>query len=141
MYCKVPYIYHHNQPVVSARNTKKSHPPKEPIMVSTRQGNDYKMPEKTNPSRGGRKRGGGVSSGASAAAAAKKPSRGPRPNDDEEDALAAGITAGVVAALEYAAAGGSSYDSNHGCQGWGIYDNDNGVAFGGGSSGGGRRQR
>ena len=86
--------YHHNQPVVSARNTKKLHPPKEPIMVSTRRDGDYK-PEKMNPSRGGRKRGGGVSLSASAAAAAKKPSRGPRPGEEEEEDA-------VAAALEYA---------------------------------------
>ena len=99
--CMVMYrtYYHHNQPVVSARNTKKSHPPKEPIMVSTRQGGDY-TPEETNPLRGGRKRGDGVSSGASAAAAAKKPSRGPRPGEEEEEDA-------ITAELEYSMSYGS----------------------------------
>ena len=59
MYGNVPYLYHHNQPVVSARNTKQLHPSKESIMVSTRQGGDY-TPEKMNPLRIGRKRGGGI---------------------------------------------------------------------------------
>ena len=75
--------------------------------------------------------------GTSVAAAAKKPSRGPRPGDDEEDAVTVGIAVGVAAALEYAAAGGSSDDSDHGCLGWEIYDDDDGVAFGGGGGRGG----
>ena len=137
MYGNVPYIRPHNQPVVSARGrgTQKSHPTREPIMVSTRQGGDY-SPEKTNPSRGGgRKRGGGVSSGASAAAAAKRPSRGPRPGeeeDEEEDA--------VVAALEYAELYGSGGNSDHAGLAWGVYEDDDGVAFGGGGGGGGGRR-
>ncbi len=50
----------------------------------------------------------------------KEASRGPRPGDDEEDAVTAGVAAGVAAVLEYAAAGGSSDDSNHVCLGWGC---------------------
>ena len=104
--------YHHIQPIVSARDTKELHPPKEPIMVSTSQGGNY-TPEKTNPSHGGRKRGGGVSSGASAAAAAKKPSRGPRPGKEEEEDA-------VAVALEYAMSYGSSGDSDHEGLAWGV---------------------
>ncbi len=129
--CMVMYhtYYHHNQPVVSARNTQKMHPLKEPIMVSMRRGGNY-TPEKTNPSRGGRKRGSGVSSGASAAAAAKKPSRGPRPGEEEEEDA-------VAAALEYTTPYGSGGDSNHEGLAWGVYDDDDGGGGGGGGGSGG----
>jgi hypothetical protein len=78
MYGNVPYLLPYQPAGCECEEHKKLHPPKEPIMVSTRRGGDY-TPEKTNPSRGGRKREGGVSLGGSAAAAQRSHPEGHGP--------------------------------------------------------------